>query len=60
MTHDDRALLMAAMQDVTPLKPTTRIPHARATLHLPKRKPTKPARRTRLDTYPSAFWAYKV
>jgi DNA-nicking Smr family endonuclease len=59
MTHDDRALLMAAMQDVTPLKPTTRIPHARATLHLPKRPRTvKPKRK--VDAYTAAFWAYKV
>jgi hypothetical protein len=59
MTHNDKTLLMAALQGVTPLKPTTRIPHARTTLHLPKRPRTvKPKRK--VDAYATAFWAYKV
>ena len=61
MTHDDKTLLMAAMQGVTPLKPTTRISHARTTLHLPKRPRTvKPKPKRKVDAYATAFWAYKV
>jgi len=55
----DKAMFLLAMQDVKPIKQTNRIPYARPTLHLPKRKPTKPTRRTWIDAYPAAFWSYK-
>ena len=67
MNSDDKKMLMAAMQGVTPLKPTTRISHARSTIHLPKRPRTvkpkpkpKPKPKRKVDAHITAFWAYKV